>query len=275
MPNFQVKPRPEPVQPPIWDFSSDDSDKKVLAFSGKLHSGKSTCKNFLMSMAMTYSLGVLKDSFINEEGKIVGPYENDEYGVIDIDSKDAALQAYMNEKVWPFMKPFSCADYLKKFCVDVLKVPPDIIYGSQEDKKKLTAITWDKIPGYTGKRTGRLSGRDLLETFGTDVVRYMVSDGWAHALKNSILEYGSLHSIVDDVRFEDEIDELRSIDGKVIRLTLVTEESSKNTHISNCALDQYDKFDYVIQNDKMTMEDTFRELISVLTSWGWFKVVNQ
>ncbi len=123
-------------------------------------------------------------------------------------------------------------------------------------------------------RTGSMSGRALMEYFGTDIIRRMYPSAWAKALGKMIVDYNAAYSIVSDVRFRDEVDELHRIGGKVIRLTRCSEEAKTNTHKSNTELDDFDGFDYILDNSNdRPMQETFSELLTVLTDWKWFEEV--
>ena len=290
MSKFQLKPKElveKQDQPERWNFAPVENDIKILAFSGKLGSGKSSSSNFLHSLAFMYVLGLTDHAFVNEDGKLVVKTAEGDYNDVNLNSKHPEVVDFLSRSVWPFIKNYSCADYLKRICIDVLGLDENLVYGSQADKQTLTHLNWEDVPTFEKEvapknskskigirvKTGKMTVRDVLEYVGTELFRKMHNNCWAEALVKSIKRDKSSFAIVDDVRFINEVEAVQKAGGKVIRLTLVTDEAAANTHASNIELDNYDGFDYVLDNSSKSMEDTFRELLSVLTDWGYFAVV--
>lgn len=110
--------------------------------------------------------------------------------------------------------------------------------------------------------------RKMLQLAGTEEGRMKYGeDIWIRTLKTWMRIYaerGIERIIICDVRFPNEIDFIRSLDGKIIRLN--APNRNKNTvmresggdpikfksilsHASETALDGYTDFDYVIDND--------------------------
>lgn len=272
----QRQPEPPP-QPETWNFQPRSEIGKIVAFSGKLASGKDSCCRFLYSLAFMHILGLTDEAFVNEEGKLVVRNE-DGFHLFDEDSKDPAMVKLLGEAVWPYIRKFSTADPLKNFLRKMFKVPVESLWGTQEQKLvKLDHILWEKMPGNPKPpkgKSGPMGGRELMEFFGTEVVRNIYETAHAEALVSDILDYNSAHSLVNDIRFKCEVLAIQSVGGKVIRLGRVTEEALANTHTSNTELDDYEGFDAVIP-DGLTLQETFAELLRILTEFGWFGVVQQ
>lgn len=252
--------------------------KYILGFAGKLGSGKTTMCNFLHAIAFCQMI-VDKDgnfltprAYVNENGKLMVGMSETVDDELNLDSRDPEVMAWLAQNVWPFMKKFSHAGPLKEFCVNVLGLNPDHVYGTQEDKKNLSNLKWEDMPTKT-KKTGFMTVREVLEYFGTEIVRKMYNRAWAKASVKSIVDSGTLVGVNDDTRFIDEVEEIQAVGGKVIYLTLVTEEAAKNTHKSNTELDNYprEKFDAVLDNANMTMIETFEKLLEILRSWEWLQ----
>lgn len=276
----------KPSEPEVFNFApqSENEKGKILGFSGKLSAGKDSCSRFLYSIALMHTLGDMHNgkfypltynAYVNpENGKLM---VEDREGLKEFneDSRSPEVVNFLQSRVWPFIRKFSTADPLKNFLHKMFNVPVESLWGTQEEKLvPIGHILWENMPGYTGPKSGPMNGRELMEFYGTDVIRHTYEDAHANAMITDILEYNSQHSLVNDIRFKNEVTKLQEAGGKVIRLTRCSPEAKKNKHRSNVELDNFDGFDAVIQNDKMTMDDTFRELMRILTSWGWFKVVN-
>lgn len=277
----------------VMNFSEVDPAKpKILGFSGKLEAGKDSACNFLYALAMVHVLKNEKGepltdyANVNEVGKLV-VNTTDGIQEFDVDSEDPDVRQYLANNVWGFIKKFSCADYLKRFCVDVLGLSNESVYGTNDQKNQPTHLRWEDMPvpvyqkdnilyyghDWQGKgyeKRGQMTGREVMEYFGTNIVRKMNSDSWANALGVSLDRYASVHKLVKDIRFENEVDVIHSRDGKVIRFTRTTPVAAKNKTESNIALDNYSGFDAVIDNQNCTMEEMFGKLIEVLMDFGWF-----
>ena len=64
------------------------------------------------------------------------------------------------------------------------------------------------------------------------------------------------------------LEEIQKAGGKVIRLTRKPHE---DCHPSETALDDYDGFDRVINNEELDIDQTNIELMNVLREWQWLQ----
>ena len=113
------------------------------------------------------------------------------------------------------------------------------------------------------QETISITPRLLLQIIGTDIVRVINPDIWVNALfvnypsdelikqLNSKTDgsYGVRQPnwIITDVRFLNEVKAIKKKDGIVIRINRESEYNS--THSSEIALDDYEDFDYTIDNN--------------------------
>ncbi len=257
-------------------------ETKIVSFSGKLCSGKTSASNFVASIAF---MNIIRDkdgnpltdrAWVDENGRLqVNTTEGEQE--LNLHSKSPEVVQWLDENVHPYLKFFSHADKLKEFAVDVLGLNPDHVYGTQEDKKQLSHIAWENMAGYAQpkktKSLNLMTVREVLEYFGTDIVRRISPNGWAKSSIKSVLQFNPLIAVNDDTRFEDEVEAVKAVGGKVIRLTRTTEEAAKNTHKSNTALDNVDPaiFDAVIDNQNLSLQEMFAELIKILENWEWLQ----
>ena len=100
-----------------------------------------------------------------------------------------------------------------------------------------------------------LSIGELLQLVGTEVVRSIHPDAWILSLFEYHDEQTS-YWILDDVRFKNEADAIRSHGGILIRLNgdpgecvHLLSQSRNTNHSSEVALDDYEHFDVVINTD--------------------------
>lgn len=151
------------------------------------------------------------------------------------------------------------AEPLKEMCISILGLDRNLVYGSNEDKNKLTHIKWDTFPHdvrlkYTHKeliRRDYMTIREVLQVLGTDIMREMFDYNiWAKAPFNRKWDEDVV--ILADVRFENEKHFTEVNGGFIIRLERNT--GLNDSHISETALDNME-FQYKFRND-----GTFQEL---------------
>lgn len=92
---------------------------------------------------------------------------------------------------------------------------------------------------------GYYTNRELLQRFGTEVGRSISPTLWVDALFTSYSEDD--HWIIPDVRFPSEAKAIKDRGGIIIRVD--RETPFHDTHPSEVALDDYEGFDYRIDNN--------------------------
>jgi len=95
-----------------------------------------------------------------------------------------------------------------------------------------------------------VSPRSLMQTLGTEWGRDIVKDSlWVDILRRRAWQYmrAGLHVVVDDMRFENEYQAIRSIGGQVWKITR-PEAALPTGHSSDGNLNHFE-FDRVIVND--------------------------
>ena len=156
------------------------------------------------------------------------------------------------------------ADMLKIIVFRTL-VPIDLItIGS-------TPIDWiDRNKSYT--LPCGLTVRQALQVIGTDVFRAMWEPVWINAWRQRLPPAEGPKApetvLVSDVRFPNECEAIQALGGKVIRLTRAP-FADEDQHSSEMALDGYTKFDAIIDNDKMTVEQANKAVWEKIFKEGW------
>ena len=171
------------------------------------------------------------------------------------------------------IKIYSFADPLKRFCIDSMGIKEEQCYGSDDDKNTFTDYIWENLPfdirhrfgikadspglwvhtdvtDYSERewfpdkyeitlRTGPITGREILQIFGTDIMRGMFSDKiWVNATISLIKKENPPIALIADARFESEINALMAEEnGHVIRLT---RKICEDSHPSETELDTFD-----------------------------------
>lgn len=100
-----------------------------------------------------------------------------------------------------------------------------------------------------GKKTelewlDKMTVREVLQKFGTAIREGVHPDFWVRALMEGTNDWDI---IIPDVRFPNEAEEIRKRGGILIRIE--RKGSGAGDHISETALDDYDKWNMVIFND--------------------------
>lgn len=178
-----------------------------------------------------------------------------------------AERGLKSQVTW-FAKP------LKEFCITVLGLPREKVYGTDADKNEISHIKWDTMPlelkaKYSNKTTvlenypsvgeiteaimpreGFMTVREVLQIVGTDIVREMFwQDAWSSYPFRQ--EYKESIIILPDCRFENEVHETLKAGGIVLRLERNT--GLIDNHASELALDGYE-FDFRYVNNGTLVE---------------------
>lgn len=166
-------------------------------------------------------------------------------------------------------KVFHFADALKKVTVELLGVPIEMVYGTQEDKEQQCHLRWENMPTYElmgdVRPTGRMSVREVLQYFGTEILRKMHSRIHINATLNAIAQYeetqlSQVLAVVADLRFPNECQAIKEDGGIVIGLT---RGEKGDNHASENALDDY-PFDVLIDNIGMSREEQLEAALKSL-----------
>ena len=208
----------------------------IIGISGKKQSGKDTICKIIKTLDIYY-----------RENKVI-----DETNLSDI-----ILNKIDNNSNISKWEKHAFADSLKSALATILNVDKKLF----EDNNFKTTKSFVKKPD-----GGYYTNRELLQKFGTEVGRNISKDIWVDALFNkykieTIPEYGvndngdrvflyynrtEPYWIIPDVRFESEAKAIKDRGGILIRVNRNT--GYCDNHPSETALDNYDKFDFIINN---------------------------
>lgn len=239
----------------------------ILGLSGKKQSGKNTCLNWIMANYLV-GLELVEWARVGEKGELLVPAQMEngvETAILDIENPAAA--PYLDEYVWPFVKNYSFATPLKNFCMDVFGLTYEQVYGNNEQKNSLTELYWEHMPEPI-HRAGRMTARELLQYFGTNICRRMSDDCWVDATIRKIQKEQSQFAIIVDVRFPNEVKGIQAAGGKVLRFTRAP-FAGQDEHKSETALDDYTGFDAIIDNANMNITEQNMAVTQQLIEWGY------
>ena len=184
---------------------------KVIAFAGGKGSGKTTCMNFLHGYQLR-AYNVIEDFAISPRGQLIVKTDIETEGgktevsdtYMDINRKDVDFIEWAMYNVWPFVKKYSFADPLKEIAVGLFGLKNEQVYGSTEHKKQVVPhLKWENMPGVMNE--GRMTAREFLQYFGTDVCRRMHENIWADRCIEDIRLEQPLLAVIDDCRFPNEV----------------------------------------------------------------------
>jgi hypothetical protein len=153
------------------------------------------------------------------------------------------------------------ADPLKTFCMDYIGMSHEACYGSDDDKNRPFS-TWGQLFNnnilklFNKTAEDAVSGREVLQIVGTEIFRQTFRDSfWSDLMINkTIPRYrNSVCQVlfITDVRFFNEIEALKTVGAKIIRIHRHIERKQQIQHVSEQQMAQMndDMFDYVIYND--------------------------
>jgi len=234
----------------------------IIGLSGRKQSGKSTAGNFIYSMYIA-QLNISEKVYLSDTGNIIisdlfgdKNYEGIFYPCLYKESTDIILnKAY--SILDKYIKIYNFADILKKnICINILGLSYDQCYGSDEEKNALTNLLVDNKPA---------SAREIMQYIGTDIFRKIKSDVWVESTIKQIYKDNPEIAIITDCRFPNEIEAIKNVGGKIIRLN---RDPFNSDHLSESVLDQsnYDwsNFDYVISNKDYTLFEQIGKLKAVI-----------
>lgn len=242
----------------------------IIGLSGKKQSGKSTMANFMHGYEMKLA-GVIEKFDITDKGELLVNchYEQNgaivqDMGVLDLNQKNDTFYEYASNRIWPLIKLYSFADPLKELVMSLFELPYESVYGTDQEKNEVTHIMWENCPGVKNKK-GPMTGREIMQFVGTEVFRKMYEPVWINATLNMIEAESPPIAVICDVRFKNEADSIRAKGGKVVRNTRTV---SSDFHNSEVDLDDYEYFDLLIDNAKLTIAEANKVLLDNLVDWG-------
>jgi hypothetical protein len=198
--------------------------KAVIAIAGCKNSGKSSLCRYL-----TYLVARVDGLIIND--KLAGSFDNRLLAQV---SKDASQKVYITDngrnyieaklKKDPNVETLSFAGPIKEFCVNVLNLEYESVYGTDDQKNSVTQYVWENMPsGIRGEcgfeKSGSMTSREIMQVLGTDIFRnYFSQSIWIDCLINKVKKSDADVIFVDDLRFNNEASALMKEDAMIVHL---------------------------------------------------------
>lgn len=247
----------------------------LITLSGKKRSGKNTAANYITG------------SFLKKH-EMIRDFRIESNGLLSVQNrfdKPDEWFTYPENYAGDFgsageVRVYLFADYLKKFCIDVFGLTLQQCYGTEDDKKSLTELVWGDMPEADKVReifeqarsepirpSSRMTAREVMQYFGTNIIRRMHSDAWVRATLSQIRRDGAKLALITDARFPNEVEAVINAGGKVIRLT--RNVAGVDEHESEKALDSYplDRYSGVVRNEESTIAQQNQELAAIIKDW--------
>lgn len=269
-------------------------NQKILVISGYKQGGKSSLANFLAGYEMRRN-NIVSWFDLSDDGRLQVPSKfqdvegnmSDGTGIMDIDRRDEEFVSFAEQFLWPNLKVYSFADRLKQILMLVFGVRYEQLYGTEEQKNTPTTIKWsdvrfllseEKIAELSKKQPDPstfgmadswdkfMTGRNVAQVFGSDVCRRISNNCWVETCYDDIIHEGYPFIVIADARFPNELDFMKQHGARLVRLT---RRPFVDNHISETALDNYDKFDLVIDNKEMTLKEKNQAMLKYLLEIGW------
>lgn len=249
----------------------------TIIVSGRKQSGKNTISRFITCKYLNTILKRKRFGIIHvgKEYLITDLENNGRIINLENDSPDSD-----DFKILHSVKIYSFADRLKQFCEFTLGVDHQTLYGDDSDKNGVTQIPWANFPKeirdkyskiYRANGKRRLgtycSGRELMDSFGSGIVRKIDQNAWVRSLWNQIESDNLGLSIISDARFPNEVSVLHERDNaKAIRLLRCHKHSLSESEnaMENFALAN---FDLIIDNQNLSVEQTWRQMNKFLDKY--------
>lgn len=237
----------------------------IICVSGKKRSGKNACSNHIAASFLKRN-GSIKDFKINKLG-LLEARKNDHWFTVE---EGEFNKTFNGTEV----RLYSFADCLKEFCINVLGLTYEQCYGTEDEKNSRTNLHWSKMPTYKDDGGScvtefdpMMTGREVLQYFGTDIVRKMCDNAWVNATINKIKKDNVKLALITDGRFVNEVETVNGIGGKTIRL--LRNVAGKDEHSSETVLDDYprDRYSLVVDNRNMSVDEQCNFLAPYVNGW--------
>lgn len=264
---------------------------KIIALCGKKQSGKTTLSNFLHGHEMKRH-DIIERFLISPQGELVvncifhdeNGKEFEELGVLDLQQHTDEFFQYASRRIWPLIRGYNFADSLKEICVMLFNIPPECVYGTDEQKNQLQEhLLWENMPGVVDPRfedkygnlaydwnltphtPSPMTAREFMQYLGTDVMRKMYQPIWLENCFRRIEADKPEIAVIGDCRFLNEIEAVQKRGGKVIRLSRSLYESA---HQSEIDADMYEGFDGFVDTANLDIEQSCDAFLSELIKLG-------
>jgi ABC-type oligopeptide transport system ATPase subunit len=153
------------------------------------------------------------------------------------------------------------ADKAKRIVMDMLDLPEHNIFGSDDDKNKLSEYVWGQMPGIDESNNNRMTYREILQYWLNEVFR-KIDENWhiKHVEKYISCPSNNISYIIADGRFKNELNWAKKNNYLSVRLLRNNVSSDKHQSESELDIIPLDSYNYVLDNREQTVEQSIKEL---------------
>jgi hypothetical protein len=172
---------------------------------------------------------------------------------------------------------YAFADALKRFCIDVLGLSEAQCYGSNCDKNTVTQISWVEAKDLGADRNHEhessdfMTARDVMEWFGTGVIRHLRPTAWLDATVSQIKQSKAHVAIITDCRFENELIAIKENFKNTLSIKLLrkADDGQQTPTDRSVATIPDSLIDHVVDNTNMIMSVKNRKIHRMIfKAWG-------
>lgn len=190
-----------------------EKDMKEICLFGTKQSGKTTTATAIYGYIAVQKEVVPVVKF-NDQGEMFVEYADGTGFKFDIDTQEENIRTFYAHNVYKYVMHASYADKLKHVVSLMFGVPLEKLYGSDDDKNSPSEITWKMMNKlvdtsyYKGKHkvNDPMTYRQLLEVFGTDVLRVIDPDVHIKGAFKTLEKWQPEVAILPDGRFLNEFE---------------------------------------------------------------------
>ena len=268
------------------------SHKIIILIAGHKQGGKNTLANNIAADFLNHTMvrfgGYLYK--VNAAGDLI--VEEEEYGsqTLSIETGIADESTIMAFGI----RSMAFATPLKQFCINVLGLTQEQCYGSDKEKDSYTTLDWQDQPFWTRvkyarswathkaihwpfklfyPRLGSMTAREVMQVFGTDMIRRMLPLAWVDAGLRMAVSVPEKVVLITDCRFENEVTAADHIAPPLgtsykVRVMRDPHAGKPGRHVSETAIDlvPLHKFDVVIP-DNCSADEAFAYIRPHLHHW--------
>ena len=267
------------------NITLNNNKTQIIGLCGSAQSGKSTSASYLAGL--TWHTHRMVEKFkVDESGKLViydlnshSFPEGKRFDCFHWDNDPEINQALERCLVHPanLVHRIAFGDILKEILQLMFGLDPNKLWGSDKDKAAETIYTVGqfrellgvaKFPFKNKKDSEKLSYREMLQVFGTEVGRRISPTLWVdrsvERIYDIINQWRPALIVVDDVRIETELDAIKKMGGSTIALLRQVKTSAGVSHASEQTHKLFEKCDYAIKNQDMSINDQCIELFTIM-----------
>ena len=257
---------------------------KLIGFVGGGQSGKGTSTAYFTGL--TWHLNNLIERFeINQFGQLViydlKGHVFSEGKVFDTFTwhNDPEIDSILRTCFPPplnLVQKVSFGDALKEVCHLMFGIHSELLWGDDKAKGTETEYTAGQFRNLLG--TGRfpfkdmkdsetLTVRQILQVWGTEVGRRISTDLWTRRLTERVYDiintWRPAMIVIDDVRFESEVECIKKMNGTLIGLTRKVKSSAGTIHASEKITKLFEECDHVVDNQDDTIVQQCSKLFDI------------